>query len=553
MHKTDGNSRLHGLHLLAWAVAVLFASQLFIAFFLPIYTDEFGFKWGYARAFLDGGKMQLFTISCRADPTAAWPLLWMPARWLDAFMYEDLSHPTKLRVFGFVYAGIFLIALFSLVRRACSSFEGAPASLVYVFALSFCALGVLPFLLVMNRPEIELMGGVAVLLVLVLRGARVANIWLVCAGLALLQYYLFAHHPKAILLIPLFIASWLALRGSAGLKFLGVLWIGILAVSLYTFYFRLLQCPLDNYVRINVLRDTLSVELLRVFPEYFIWQGLNNLFGSLQYVSSVTFRAEYTSSWLPTDELRSHGLAGVANPGIEIMWLLPLLSSVVGLVTLIGRTTPAIRTSLREQERAVGVVFVGLVTSLALTCIAQINRNDYKSTQILLLVLLCAVLALISQVKPIKQHIWRKMMGAAFVICIVSQIVFFRSFATYATANWLVPGPTIGQPFSVSHVGYGAFRTQVASLARECGFSEHHPPEHLVLDDSTYPVFWRSRLPYHLVYLTGGWAGGIRDLKALLEERRYGGIVSKCTILPLSLRKMAKEENGICCVQTGLK
>ena len=549
MHNAVGNSRLHVLHLLAWPVAVLFAVQLFIAFFLPIYTDEFGFKWGYARAFLDDGKTQLLNISCRADPTVAWPLLWMPARWFDALLYQDLSHPSKLRVFGFVYAGIFLIALYSLVRRARWSLEGASTGLVYVFAISFCALGVLPFLLVMNRPELELMSGVAVLLVLVLRGASVVNIWLVYACLALLQYYLFAHHPKSILLIPLFLASWLALRGPSALKFLGALWIGVLAVSLYMFYLRLLQCPLDNYVRINVLRDTLSVDLLRLFPEYFIWQGFNNLFGSLQYVSSVTFRAEYMSGWLPPDDLRSHGLAGVANLGIEIMWLLPLLLSVAGLAMFIRRAGAATSRPLREEDRAVGVVFVGLFTSLALTCIAQINRNDYKSTQILLMILLCAVLALISHVKPVKQRIWRKMMGGAFVICIVSQIVFFQSFASYALASWSVPGPTIGQPFSVSHVGYASFRSDVAELARQCGISEHNPPEHLVLDDSTYPVFWRSKLPYHLVYITGWWAGGIPDLKVLLEERRYGGVVSKCGTLPKSLRELANEKNGICCVQ----
>jgi len=131
-------SRLLVLYVLGGAVAIFFAAQLYVAFFLPVYTDEFGSKWGSARAFLDDGKAQLLNISCRADPTVRWPPLWMPARWLDALMYEDLSQPTKLRAFGFVYAGIFLSALFLLVRRARLSLEGAPTALVYGFALSFC-------------------------------------------------------------------------------------------------------------------------------------------------------------------------------------------------------------------------------------------------------------------------------------------------------------------------------------------------------------------------------------------------------------------------------
>ena len=545
-------STLLVLYVLVAAVAILFAAQLYVAFFLPVYTDEFGSKWGSARAFLDDGKAQLLNISCRSDPTVRWPLLWMPARWLDALMYEDLSQPTKLRAFGFLYAGIFLSALFFLARRARLGLQGAPTALVYGFAVSFCALGALPFLLVMNRPELELIVGIATLLALVLGASGTERAWPAWAALACVQYYLFAHHPNAILLMPLLVASWLAVRVPGFAKILGMLWTGTLAASLLGFYSQLLQCPLDPYVRGLFLRNTLTPELFRQFPDYFFWQAFRNLFGSLEYASNVVFRTEYMVDWLPRDPLRAYGLGALVNPAILAAWSLPLVYSVARLLAPLAARRPPAEAG-DPARRAARLLLFGLFTSLALTCAAQINRNDYRSTQILLMLLLCGVLALIGQIESIRESVWRKVMGFACAVCIVSQIQFLLSFAPHALGSWRTPGRTPAQLASLNHVGYASYRADVLIAARQCGIAEDHPPDHLVLDDSTYPAFWRSRLPYHLVYLTSGWAHGIGNLKALLEERNYGGIVARCDTLPISLRRLTSESNGICCASRQAK
>jgi hypothetical protein len=88
----------------------------------------------------------------------------------------------------------------------------------------------------------------------------------------------------------------------------------------------------------------------------------------------------------------------------------------------------------------------------------------------------------------------------------------------------------------------------VILLAEECGISADRPPDHMVLDDSTYPALWRSRLPYHLVYLTGSWGNAIGDLQTFLEQRKFGGVVSQCAPLPPSLRQAAKARDGLCCI-----
>jgi len=540
--------RVDALHILGGAVLALFSIQLCIAYFLPVYTDEIGFKWDYARAFLDDGKIQLLTISCRTDPTAPWPALWIPARGLDALLYQDLSNPSKLRIMGFAYAGVFLIALHFLVRRACSAFEGASCWHVYTLALSFCTLGVLPFLLVMNRPELELMAGIAVLVVLVLPGRREVDSWRIAAAVAVLQYYLFSRHPKSLLLLPLFLACWYALRTHRGIRILGTVGTAALAVSLLRFYSRQLQCPLDNYVRSITASNVLSPDQLLQNPQYFFWRGFENLLGSAQYITNITFRTEYLSSWLPGDGSRTAGLAIAGNLGIEILWFVLLAVGIVGILLLLTQNLFGGSTGPPRSDPATRAVFVGLAASLVLTCFVQTQRNDYRSTQILLMILLCALLALAAAFQPFKRSLWRAAATAAFGACLISQAVFVHSFAGYPLASWGTPGPTIGQPFSVSHVGYASFRSKVVDLARECGISESQPPEHLVLDDSTYPAFWRAKLPYHLVYVTGSWATAIPDLEALLVARRYGGIVSECGRLPGSLRVRTKEKDRICCL-----
>jgi len=534
------------LKLLGGSVLALLALQLSIAFFLPIYTDEIGFKWDYARAFLDDGRTQLLTISCRADPTSAWPWLWIPARALDALLYQDLSDLSKLRVLGLAYAGVFFVSLYLLVRRAGTAFAGAPGWLVFAFGASFCALGVLPFLLVMNRPELELMAALALMLVVTLRDAHRPPEWVLAVAVAVLQYYLFSRHPKALLLVPLFLACWLALPVGRAARVLGALWTAILAGSLFLFYSAHLQCPLDGYVRALTAANVLAPAMLLEDPRYFLWRGFENLLGSLQYVGNTAFRVEYQSDWLPADASRDRGLGRLASLGIEIAWLAPLAVSILGVLRL--ATKRLFQRAAPERTAAASAVFVGLLASVALTCFFQIQRNDYRSTQILLSLLLCALLALVAVFEPLKPRTWRTAMALVFAVAIAPPVMAQSARAEAPVDLWSRPGPTIGQRFSVGHIGYARFRSELVELGRECGISEDHPPAHLALDDATYPAFWRSRLPYHLVYLTGGWANGIGDLKSFLEQRRYGGVVSVCDRLPRSLRQAAKTRNGLCCL-----
>src|SRR4249920_795340 len=90
---------------------------LLVACTVPIYSDEIVWKIMQARYFLDHGLVTNAFPQCGPSFLLPPPLTHLPARILDAALYQDLSHPLKLRVLGVLGAGA-LLALFYRTIRA---------------------------------------------------------------------------------------------------------------------------------------------------------------------------------------------------------------------------------------------------------------------------------------------------------------------------------------------------------------------------------------------------------------------------------------------------
>ena len=77
-----------------------------------------------------------------------------------------------------------------------------------------------------------------------------------------------------------------------------------------------------------------------------------------------------------------------------------------------------------------------------------------------------------------------------------------------------------------------------------CGINDERSS--LVLDDETYPIFWRHPKPMFTAYLYGWYAQGT-DYKKTFLLQKPGGLATNCNSVPLELLPYVKQMKHFCC------
>src|SRR5579872_1805415 len=154
----------------------------------PIYSDELLWKLLDSRLLLDSGKLLYLFPECTKGISLDPPISWYPLQLIDAALYSDMTNPQMLRYWaiGIFFALVFYCAWF--VRFSLRPAIGYAATVGAVLAP--LSLGVLPFLLVMNRPEqgllVVLVLGCSIPVLLERRKMAALQIWAIAAVFTLL-------------------------------------------------------------------------------------------------------------------------------------------------------------------------------------------------------------------------------------------------------------------------------------------------------------------------------------------------------------------------------
>jgi hypothetical protein len=514
------------LPLLGWVGLI----PLLLAF--PIYTDELQWKVINSRLLLDSGKLNYIFPECSKGILLNPPVSWYPARFIDAIIYSDMTNPQILRYWGIgIFVAIILYCAW-FIRFILKPDIGYAA--VAGAVLMPLSLGVLPFLLVMNRPEQGLIAaiiiGCTIPLILAAHKLTILQTWVIASLFALLSWIIVGTHIKGIFILPaLLLAAFLSLRKWGP-------WLAVLAAASFGGFetYRLwsirTDCPESPFLMQAFRAQTMSPEDLRTGVVSFLVRVAQNVLRSTEYLHSASFQQEYQSEWLPTASAPQNFVETIVNVAI------PAIVVIGFLIVTIAFTASAIR-AVRTRTLPDHGPLIAASLLACLVCIAgfQSGKNFYESALILPLLSVAVMLGLTTaSLPPAVLSGGRKLMVVLSILALVNQLAIAARFYPNLP-DWRRAIEDREQA-----------QDKIKNLIGRCDIQANSATKHVLVDDFTYTVLWPTQEPYLLPYLYGWWATGI-DASSVIRDRNIHAVVGRCSLVSHDIWSFIASDGRYCC------
>ncbi|RZK02684.1 MAG: hypothetical protein EOO76_05595 [Novosphingobium sp.] len=538
---------LKGFQWLQRMVIGLFVAMLLAAIFVPIYTDEIGWRL-QERAAYDGVD-KLFTQLCGPDTLAQPPFWMMPARYYSAAFNSLFDSPIYVRISGILYALVWTAMVLVLVGR--SARDARERTALATLAIGFLSIGTLPWLLVMSRPEQPIMLAWTVALLMVLSGAKVSaemttgRAWRRSLAILALALLAMSYHVKGVATAPLFLVCLLLVaKGrkaivprlvSGGILVASGVWAG-------QYWVHRFLCPGDTAAR-ESFQASAGASIVAANDVSQILPLLAKAFGNISlflYPGTVAPRALPMGNWLPLDQI-SRDDSFTVFLVIVALWTIAMIATVWCLLR-------AVRRAWRERRFDDRSLLAGALLAMFLGWSAIGFTGVYEATFTVPMLTLGVVLALSTHDGgPVfaKGLGWGAagvgLAGLASIVLVLA--IYGAPLVASARAGGYVPG----QHLSITPFGYEAVRRDTLAAARKCGIIDPTASHGLLVDDLSYFPLMHSRLPDH----RGGLLPPVivtRDPIDYLRANKSDGIVSWCAALPPAMQARAKREGKMCCL-----
>lgn len=536
-------------------VPMVLLCALLSGVFLPVYSDEIMNKFNMARFFLENGQMLSFFPQCTTTVGHGVAWVFYPAAILISSIFAYLE-PLGVRVSGVVLALIwFALLAYWCYRQSLEGWVGR-----FTLLTAFAALGVMPYLWVLSRPEQFMLLPILLFCMLALytpaqssKGQQLV----ITAGLSLLLSVFFYAHPKSLFFTPFFLAAtWIATRDFKLIIRAG-LFLYVLALSSQVLLDASLLggCQDAPAVQSMLAANSLMPRALLSDPLAFIgaaWQNVSQF--PQRMLLHLTFSPIFQSGWLPPL---------TENSGL-LLWLNPLIHYAL-LILVVCSHLLAIGLALIFlvlRRISVALLLAALLAIGDLINIALFNvQNFYSGIQYIPLSIVIATL-LFQCFPAVRLWFSARVAGNLILssVAILSLVSLFTLFylitpnllrnADYANAS--IPG----QPLSIPVFGVQAHLDSIRELGQSC----HIPvdlAEHVVVDHMTYFAYLKDRSPMHVLYISEfGYGSDLLNGKLLpfLKERNSPGLITRCEWVPNELRDtQRRNDRGYCCVDFGVK
>lgn len=543
------NHRLTVSRELRLSTVVMFVSILGLSIFMPVFTDEITWKFLNTRTFLDGFVNITLFPQCGEPFTTQTPWFMLPVRLIDAWVYSNISTPLQIRILGVITCIVWLGTLLLMLPRSLAiPLRGLP--LVSTIS-AFLSLGVLPFMIVVNRPEqvILLFLTIVFLSPFVFSSLEAkASIAGLMVATLLAIIVLFSYHPKTLLFLPVMIANGYFLFKRPVIR---VAYFAALAYfTAYTYFYWIQRNTCPDDIQYQSAMQTMLLPLSEILSNPIqslkplglnIWRHLGLL--------NITIRKSYPSNLLPPNN-------DLTTPAYIVNSLIYVLLAIVSIVSIAAIIKLGIDAwKKRVVSKRVVMVASCLFSLISLFAVQGVS-NFYEMTLIFPLLGIVVLVSLTPQLYRRDPTAARLLGQYLMCLALMSGGVLWYNFLPKFQNSLNADGYISEQPLSISAFNYDKIKTKIVETARMCHIDISTRPHHLVVDDLTYLAMIRAYQPFHILYVmrAGGsslWGDGGRNIGrilSLLKERRSAGIIVGCHMLPQELRDGAVENSPFCCV-----
>jgi hypothetical protein len=526
-----------------------FLLSLLAGMLVPIYTDEIGWRM-QERAAIDGGVDRMYNDICGPNSIAVPPIMMMPARYFSGWLNSAFPDPLYVRTVGVLCAAIWAFLFRGLIGRIAK--DNQQRNLLTAVAFGLLGLGLLPWFMVMSRPEhpILLTSAVAMLIAATASGrtgiwTRYAWVWpLLIVGLAVVAM---SYHMKGILFLPLFLLCIFFCgdgKKSLFLRIAAMVLLTGLALVATRYWVDRFSCPGDPELALRLAQQN----IMSVVAAGGDWSSLvsHMIRGANpnEYIVIAEARPYPLSAWLPI-KLTSGNAALARFIPTVLAWNLALGIALICLFK-------ALRSNWREKRLAVVPAIAAVCAGMVLVWgMSQLHKNSYEAATILPLLTLFTVFALASV--PWTAQRTRQLSLAVFglvAFSIVAQLDIAARYGPELLRRAAQPGYLKEQHTSASVYGYSRIRQNIVDTARMCGIGANGRAVHPMIDDVTYFAMADSYQPFHRLGVLLEWNGTIRDPMAYLKSRGSEGMIVGCRFLVPKLRVQAKRNGEFCCIST---
>lgn len=550
-----------------------FGYSMWLSYYVPVYGDEPQWKLTVSRLFLDGGKLIYLFPACVDNFLLDPPISWYPARWLDAWLYADASNPFKLRQFGWtIFLTLTLVWATFLSINAKISWKVA-----FLFVAAYFSFGMMPYLMVFNRPEQSILIWLTMAIVLMYWTQQRPPVSIKMKAVitfiyGLLACLIAAAHPKGLYFLPIILVlCWISIHSwsLAGCLTALMAWTSWETI---VFWKKRTYCPESDWLTGLLSHFTVQPHLLKTSPRAFLDSGINNLFHWRLYIEGAQFKGGAMGKAINAN-LPNVQLVELAQ---QTVWL-PLAAAAIligiNLFELIftqyqkgKRVIPAVVIFLAifivallmsNRYAGLGFIVLGLVL-VGILCLSLLKTKNYS-----LAIASCLGLSLmlLMFMQTLKNFYETSIVWPTFLLAMI--FVFSRSstwskkilFTLVLPVLFLGAAIATHGRFALSAEHANAWRAtrgekitqqiQLQVFAKEvCDIDS--TASRLVLDDDTYPSFWKNPSPLLTAYVYGWWSQGT-DYRHTFGTQNPQGLVTKCESAPPDLLKILSRKNEFCC------
>jgi len=533
----------------AYAAAAIALWSVALGMLVPVYTDEVGWRF-QARMAIDGVD-RFVAENCGANTLAKAPLFMRPFRQLSATLNTSFADPFYIRLAGVACALAWLGLLWRLAGQLGRT--RAETDALRTMGLGLASLGLLPFMLVISRPEQPILLALTAALCLATRGVNArlsvedgaASSAIKAGVVALCGMVALSYHLKGIVFMPVFLAAAaFSSRGAKGRWYRtaasGAL-IGMTVVAL-PYWIGRFRCPADPLLAAKLGQENIASVIFNAGP---IGPKIGRLLGGLNpldYILLTVPKMRNMSDWLPPHIL-GHGAALGWTILIMICWAACMIAAIGGLVAIARRGAPD-----RSNGRRIALALPIIATVMAWS-VAQIHKNVYESALTAPLTILSFMLVF-TAVRESRAlgRLMRALSRVALGCAAVSVVLLTCYYGSPLLRIARQPGYIAAQKSSLSAYGYGGVRDEIRRTGALCGLTNDRTSKGVLTDDLTYIAYMNSWRPLHRTGVLSNWNGSISDPAAYLRAHQSSGAVIGCHYLPPGLRARARQNGPYCCL-----